>query len=251
MIQMTVDKKPISIAKGSTVLQAVRACGIDMPTLCYHEELTPYGSCRLCMVSITVPSNMLVASCTHPVEEGMVVATETSEATRARAMVMEFLLGRCPQSTVIQELAANVGVTTSRFQSSQAEDGDGLCVLCGLCVRVCRELVGASAIGFSGRGEKRAVGTPFDVHSEACIGCGACAGICPTGAIKMEDRGNQRILHTWNTKVELQGCTQCGAFFAPGKMAFLKEMIPTIESLWDICPQCRRKQTVRLSKQKS
>ena len=78
-----------------------------------------------------------------------------------------------------------------------------------------------------------------------CIGCGACAEICPTCAIKMEDQGNKRILHTWHTTVELHTCPQCGRFFVPEPMSFLKEMFPEIEDLWALCPECRQQRAAR------
>ena len=94
-------------------------------------------------------------------------------------------------------------------------------MLCGLCVRVCRDLVGAAAIGFIGRGAGREVAAPFHVQAEACIGCGVCAAVCPTGAVQIEDVGGQRFLRTWNTVVPLRPCPGCGQPFAPEPMAFL------------------------------
>ena len=245
MINLTVNGQPVTVPDGTTVLQAVRAAGVELPTLCYHEGLAPYGACRLCMVTITAPRHALVASCAYPVEEGMVVETDAPDAVAARHLALEFLLSRCPQSDVIREMAAKEGITASRFGAPPPERADELCVLCGLCVRVCREAIGAAAISFIGRGMERRVGTPFDVQSEACIGCGACAEICPTGAIKIEDRGNKRILHTWNTTVELHTCPQCGRFFAPEPMAFLKAMFPEVEELWARCPECRQQRAAR------
>lgn len=245
MVNLTVNGQPAAVPEGTILLEAVRASGVDLPTLCYHEGLTPYGACRLCMVTITAPRHALVASCTYPVEEGIVVETDAPDAVAARRLALEFLLSRCPHSDVIRELASREGVTSSRFGEPLPDQADELCMLCGLCVRVCRELIGAAAISFTGRGTERRVGTPFDMHSDACIGCGACAEICPTKAIKIEDRGNKRILHTWNTTVELHACPECGRFFALEPTAFLKEMFPEIKDLWSLCPACRQQRTTR------
>lgn len=245
MIELTVNGHPVAVPEGTALLEAVRASGVELPTLCYHEGLAPYGACRLCMVMVTKPRRELVASCTYPVEDGLVVETDAPEAVTARQLALEFLLSRCPQSDVIRELAAREGVTSSRFGAPLPEKADELCMLCGLCVRVCREVIGANAISFIGRGTERRVGTPFDVQSDACIGCGACAEACPTGAIWIEDRGHQRILHNWNTTVELYPCPTCGRFFAPEPTAFLKEMLPETAELWGMCPECLRHRAAR------
>ena len=245
MIQMTVNETTVEVPRDATVLTAVRAAGIDLPTLCYHEGLSPYGACRLCMVSLKAPRGNLIAACVYPVEDGMVVDTKTPEATAARGMAMEFILGRCPQSHAIQDLAAKMGVTASRFEIPSTGSEAEPCVLCGLCVRVCNEAIGARAIGFMERGEHRKVGSPFEVHSEACIGCGACAEICPTHAIIMEDRGNVRVLTTWNTRIELDECPSCGRYFLPRNMFFLKDMFPEIETQLTVCPECRNQRTAR------
>ncbi len=243
MVNLIVNGRSITVPHDTAVLHAVRAAGVELPTLCYHDGLAPYGACRLCMVAITEPCRALVASCAYPVEEGLVVETDAPEAVTARRLALEFLLSRCPQSDVIREMAAGEGVTASRFGAPSPEQADELCMLCGLCVRVCREAIGAAAISFIGRGMERRVGTPFDVQSDACIGCGACAEICPTGAIRIEDSGNKRYLHTWNTTVELHACPECGRFFAPEPMAFLKEMLPDVADLWGLCPECHRRRT--------
>jgi ferredoxin len=108
-------------------------------------------------------------------------------------------------------------------------------------MRVCREAVGAAAIGFTQRGADRKVDSPFHLQSDACIGCGACAAVCPTGAIFIEDRGSKRILHTWNTTVLLQACPRCGSRYALDPMLFLKEHVESSQHLYGLCPACRRK----------
>lgn len=245
MLNLTVNGKHVAVPAQATVLQAVRAAGIDLPTLCHHDGLTPYGVCRLCMVALNGPQRSLVAACVHPVEEGLAVETEAPEAVAARRLALEFLLSRCPQSEVIRQMAAEHGLSVSRFGEPEHEKAGELCVLCGLCVRVCREAIGASAISFIGRGVDRRVGAPFEINAEACIGCGACAEICPTGAVQIEDRGNMRYLHSWNTAVALQACPSCGAYFAPEPMALLEELLPETAETWQLCPDCRRRATAQ------
>jgi bidirectional [NiFe] hydrogenase diaphorase subunit len=239
MLTLTIDKQIVSAPEGSTVLQAIRQAGVHLPTLCYWEGLPPYGACRLCLVEMTTPTAQVIASCAYPAESGMVIETQGARAVTIRKMMLEFMLARCPTSDVVRALAAEAGVTATRF----AMDGrsDELCILCGLCVRVCRDLVGAAAISFIGRGAQREVGAPFRLQSEACIGCGACAAVCPTGAVKIEDRDGQRVLRTWNTTVPLKPCIVCGKPFGPEPMAFLRGLVAASENVWGVCPACRRK----------
>lgn len=244
MPNVTIDGQHVQVPDGVTLLEAIRQAGIHLPTLCHWEGLPPYGACRLCLVEIERDSagSEVVAACTYPVAEGLVVNTAGPQSTAVRCMMLEFMLARCPTSTVIRDLAAAEGVTATRFAGNG--DQDELCVLCGLCVRVCRDLVGAAAIGFIERGSQREVGAPFRLHSEACIGCAACAAVCPTGAVRVEDRDGQRVLHTWNTTVPLHACPECGQPFAPEPMAFLKEQVPVSAELWGMCPKCRRQATL-------
>jgi NADH dehydrogenase/NADH:ubiquinone oxidoreductase subunit G len=248
--EITIDSQHVEMSPGTTLLQAIRETGVELPTLCHLEGLKPYGACRLCLVDVFTPEPegagaesepQVVAACTYPVEEGLVVETAGERSTAVRRVMLEFMLARCPSSDVIHSLAAESGVTQSRFPSNGKEDE--LCILCGLCVRVCRDLVGAAAIGFIDRGSGREVGPPFKLHSEACIGCGACAAVCPTGAVSMVDVDGQRVLQTWNTTVPLHTCPRCGQSYAPEPMAFLKEQVPVSAELWGLCPKCRRRAT--------
>ncbi len=238
MPKLTIDGQVIESPAGSTVLQAIRSIGAHLPTLCYWEGLPPYGACRLCLVETIAPQRQVIAACAYPAEEGMVIDTQGLRALAIRKMMLEFMLARCPASDVIRSLAAEAGVTSTRFTS--VAGSDELCILCGLCVRVCRDLVGAAAIGFIGRGADREVGAPFQLQADACIGCGACAAVCPTGAVKIEDRDGQRVLHTWKTIVPLKPCPECGQPYAPEPMEFLRGQVEASEQWWGICPACRR-----------
>lgn len=175
MITLTINGIEISLEEGTTILEAAQFLGFPIPTLCHLEGLTPYGACRLCVVEIgKAPNAKLVTSCTYPIQEGMVVRTSSSRVLRARKMILELLLATAPQSKVIQDLASKFEVRQQRFRQ-EYED----CILCGLCVRMCKEQMAAEAIGFRGRGENRTIGTPFDIKSEKCRLCGGCIYVCP------------------------------------------------------------------------
>ena len=175
MINLTINGLNVSVEKGSTLLEAAQFLGFPIPTLCYMEGLSSYGACRLCVVEIgEEPKTKLVSSCTYPAEEGLKVRTSSERVIRARKMILELLLASCPQSKVIQDLAAKYEVRQQRFKQ-EYED----CILCGLCVRMCQEQMMAKAIGFQGRGENRKIGTPFDIKSEVCRQCGGCMYVCP------------------------------------------------------------------------
>lgn len=245
MLHVKVNGRPVDAPEGTMLLEAIRLAGIELPTLCHHDGLAPYGACRLCMAQVTAPRWALVAACHTPVEDGLQVETDAPEAAAARRLALEFLLARVPSSDRLRSLAAREGVTAPRFTSPPPAGPIEACVLCGLCVRVCREAIGAAALCFIGRGSERRVGTPFDLHAEACTGCGACAEVCPTGAIRIEDRGSRRLLHTWNTVVELAACPACGRYFAPQTMAFLEPLAPEVGERWAVCPDCRRAATAQ------
>ena len=169
---------------GATVLDAARAAGIDIPAVCAQEALEPYGACRLCVVEVREKGKKrrrVVASCLYPVKEGLEVLTDTAKIRKLRKFLLELLLARSPHAPYVKELAARYGVTKSGFLEL-----DDDCILCGLCVRVCSEIVGANAIGFSQRGISRKIDSPFGIDHSRCLACGACTYVCPTGAVQME-----------------------------------------------------------------
>jgi NADH dehydrogenase/NADH:ubiquinone oxidoreductase subunit G len=181
-VPVIIDGKMVHVDRGTPLIKAARKLGIVIPALCHHEALKPYGSCRLCMVEIVQNKRRkMVTSCNHPADSGMEVFTDTDKVRGIRKMVLEMLLARCPESDFVRDLGSRMGVESTRFKNTDKEE----CILCGLCVRFCEEVVGAGAIGISSRGIESEVSTPFMASSEDCIACGSCTYICPAGCIDM------------------------------------------------------------------
>ena len=175
MTKLKINGIDVEAEPGTTLLEAAQFLGVDIPTLCHHEGLSPYGACRLCVVEVGEPGNSkLVSACTYPVQEGLNVRTHSRRVVRARQMLVELMLSVCPSSKTIQDLAAKLDVQQVRFKVRHEQ-----CILCGLCVRLCAEQMMAKAIGFVNRGYRRKISTPFDIKSDVCRLCGACLYICP------------------------------------------------------------------------
>ncbi|MDD4857603.1 MAG: 2Fe-2S iron-sulfur cluster-binding protein, partial [Candidatus Krumholzibacteria bacterium] len=169
MVTVTIDGRAVKAPAGCTILEAAKDANILIPNLCNNEELSPYGACRMCTVEITQKKrSKLVVSCIAEVSDGLEIRTDTERVKNVRTLVMHLLLARNPNHRVLLEMAAGLGIERSRF----GVDFKG-CILCGQCVRVCREVVGVSAIGFKSRGPARSVGTPYDESPGECIACGS------------------------------------------------------------------------------
>ena len=209
MVTLTINGQTVLTKKSSTVLEAARAAGIYIPTLCYHPELSREGACRLCVVEAS-GARSLVASCVYPVAEGMVVETNTPKVREARKLVVELLLANHPKDCLscqksmdceLQTIAAELGVRKIRFAGGEMKahtiDASNpalvidqeKCILCGRCIRACSEIQGMDVYSFAGRGFHTIVSTAFEQGLEkvACTYCGQCASVCPTAAIVEKD----------------------------------------------------------------
>ena len=177
-VNITINDKILKADEGSTILQTAKKAGIYIPTLCYLDELKPYGACRLCIVEIRKNGrSKIVASCAYPVEEDLMVYTESPAVEKIRKNLVELYLAVFPYNQEIKKLAQKYNLHKTRFKSEY-----NYCILCGLCVRHCAEVKGNNAIGFVGRGIERKVSfIPDSAYFKYCENCMECMDICPTG----------------------------------------------------------------------
>jgi len=183
-----------------------------------------------------------VNSCTYPVEKGLKVQTHSDKVMQARRIVLELLLARAPEAKLIQDLARDHGVYETRFH---IDDPEELCILCGLCVRVCEEKIGASAISLVGRGVERAVAAPFHMASEDCIGCGACAAVCPVGTIVVRMHEHEVEISPFKSRAALLLCAECGRPVGSelAQQVLARRGGPTLVEMLarqQLCPHCKR-----------
>ena len=214
---LTLDGREVAFRNERNLLEVIRKAGIDLPTFCYHSDLSVYGACRLCLVDIQ--GRGIQGACSTPPEPGMTVRTRTEEIREIRKISVELLLANhdqqcptCPKSSAcqLQELARKLGIENVRFkQVHQPEPVDrsshslvrdpGKCVLCGDCVRFCSEIQDIGAIDFAHRGHTAAVLPAFgqNLGEVECVNCGQCAALCPTGALspKSETDAVWKALH--------------------------------------------------------
>jgi predicted molibdopterin-dependent oxidoreductase YjgC len=229
-VTVRIDGSDVAVDAGSTILAACSQHGVDTPTICYAENLTPVNACRVCVVEVE-GNRTLVPSCSRPAEEGMEIQTDSDRVRHSRKMVLEFLgtandLSEAPE---INEWSAQYGVDTTRYAEGAEQFNqpvkiqDNLyirdydkCVLCYKCVDACGEEAQFTfAIAMSGRGFDNRISTEFDVTlpDSACVYCGNCIGVCPTNALQFKTEFDLRAADNWRAddqSVTRTVCSYCG-----------------------------------------
>jgi len=228
-VNLTIDGRKVRAEAGVTVFQAAKAAGIEIPHLCYREDLPPTSACRLCVVEVE-GARTLAASCSLPVANNLVVKTNTSRVLESRRMVIEFLLSDHPYdcmtcekggSCLLEKYAYAYGIRQPRFQGEKHrypvraanpfyERDYNKCILCGRCVTVCHEVQYCEAVDQTSRGFHTKVAAPFDrsMQETPCVFCGNCVSVCPVGALS--EKAGRFQGREWELKKIPTICSYCG-----------------------------------------
>ena len=227
MLSLTIDGREVEVDDGSTILEAAEAAGVYIPTFCYHKRLMPFGACRMCIVEVEQMKGRLVPSCSTPAANGMVIHTNTPRVRKERKTLLELLLVHHPLDCPVcdkggecklQDLVYDYELSSNRFfdekfhhdiesASPLIERNVNRCVLCGMCTRVCDEVVGVAEISFANRGFQTKIGTDFDRVLD-CEFCGECVNICPVGALT--DKLFKYKARSWELNKVNTICSYCG-----------------------------------------
>jgi predicted molibdopterin-dependent oxidoreductase YjgC len=229
VIELQINGTKVSVEEGTTVFQAAKKIGVDIPHLCYMEGLSPTSGCRLCLVEVK-GARALAASCSYPVAKGMEVFTETERVNKARKLALELLLSDHPYDCMtceksgackLERYAYELGVPTYRFHGEKHNypldetnpffvRDYNKCILCGRCVKACAEVQFVEAIDFSYRGFSTKVSAPYDrsLLESTCIFCGQCVASCPVGALTEKNR--RHYGREWEFKKVPTVCSYCG-----------------------------------------
>lgn len=208
MVNIKINGVPVSAPKGSTILEAARIAGIEIPTLCFLKDINEIGACRICVVEVK-GARSLVASCVYPINEGMEITTNSPKVLESRRMTLELILSNhdkkclsCVRSgnCELLKLSRELGVDDAYFEGVKTETeiddssahmirDNSKCILCRRCSAVCEKVQGVGVIGANERGFKTVIGTSFEngLADTSCVSCGQCIAVCPTGALREKE----------------------------------------------------------------
>lgn len=229
MITLIIDDQKVQVKEGTTVLQAANKLGIKIPTFCHDERLVPHGACRICVVDIE-GARSLMAACSTPVSEGMIVHTKNERVIQARKDILQLIWANHPNDCLtceksgeckLQDYCYEYNIDINKMRDGERKNyqvdnsnpfyynDQNKCIMCGKCVRICDELQCTSAIGFSARGFKTHITHPFEEGMEysTCVSCGNCVSVCPVGALMPKSKDRFR---TWEVKKVRTTCSYCG-----------------------------------------
>jgi len=236
MVKITVNGEEHEVEKGKRLLLILSGKGVKIPHLCFHHALVPGASCKLCVVEVKEknkpPKTRL--SCAIKTREGLEITTESAMVHQLRNKAIGDLLKMAPRADIIHQIGEEFGLTTGG-----KPDG---CIRCRLCIRICKDIIGAKALKMVKR-----EGMNYVIPSETgdCIGCGTCVNICPTDAIRSEDKGNVRTIIIRDEIIgrhPLERCEMCGRRFATAKflkhVEELEESHPDTKEHHKLCPTC-------------
>ena len=249
MIHVRINGKIVEAKRGETVLQLAQRLGYEIPNLCYHPALKADGACRLCLVEVNnnnpdKPNNITTA-CTLTVKDKMEILLDTPEVSKHRNTVLEMLVALVPDSPVLSEMAEKYGLKEIRLAK-----GDEVCVKCGLCVRICDEVVGANALAMEGRGTETTFNPPFNEPPDRCVGCTSCAFICPVQCIPVEKSSDH--IKIWGKEFDRMKCVRCGRSLdlTEEHLALMQTRSPYLkrEDL-EVCDVCSRKEILGTMKE--
>ena len=235
-MKVIINNKEYQGLPGETLMELAKRNNVDIPNLCHKDGIEGQGRCRLCMVEVREgKKTKIVSSCVYPIRDGLEVVTNSEKIIAIRKNIILLLLLKTPNNDYIKSLAEEYGVKApDRYVDYKVKEN---CILCGLCVKAC-EKMGTSAISLINRGATKKVSTPYDDPSKDCIGCGACAEVCPTNAITMTDKN--RIRTIWNKEFKLVKCSVCGKTFTTDEaLQFIESKLGKKEER--TCDSCRKK----------
>lgn len=221
---------------GETILELCRREEVSIPTFCYHPAFGGQGACRMCMVELKEEGqeqSRLVAACTYPIKSSVEIITESERIQRLRRTIVMLLTRRASEHPLMQEMAVRYAAPGLTALSVEPPN----CILCGLCIHACEEM-SKTAIWSMFRGIDKRIATPYDEDSDDCIGCAACARVCPTQAISLKEEDGQRII--WNKTFNLVACQRCGKKYATREeLEYLRKRSGYGQE--QLCESCRKK----------